>query len=183
MNYFIGRCNESKTLLKWAEDRQHNPILEMDVEALRGSTLLPNREVDPAFISRAIWSYLNLAVKHDVGSSLIFNNVEQLNGLEAWRKLIVSLKSRTPAKRHELYGPIHAPKKSKKMTDMIMTMESWEKDLKTYYEAGGATVSEDDKVIIAIKMLPMNIERSSLAALRACRTYEFVKQEVMEINT
>ena len=69
------------------------------------------------------------------------------------------------------------------MTDMIMTMESWEKDLKTYYEAGGATVSEDDKVIIAIKMLPMSVDRSSLAALRACRTYESVKQEVREMKT
>ena len=48
---------------------------------------------------------------HDNSNAeLQFNNGEPLNGLEAWRKLVVPAAARTPARRFNLRDAVQQPK-------------------------------------------------------------------------
>ena len=72
-NYVIGRANDGKEYLQWAEDRKHQPITEADVYQLR-TTYSGMSDIDPIKFSRQRWGYLNLAVPGEARN--IFNNVE-----------------------------------------------------------------------------------------------------------
>ena len=50
-------------------------------------------DVDPVAFSEQLWGFLNLQIQGDAASlcRLKFDNVDALNGLEAWRRRVVPL--------------------------------------------------------------------------------------------
>ena len=48
-------------------------------------------DVDPVSFSERLWGFLNLQIQGDKASlrRAKFDNVDALNGLEAWRRLVV----------------------------------------------------------------------------------------------
>ena len=92
-NYLISRCPEgAQRYLKWAEDRQKNRITPEDICDLR--TQGDMYDVDPKVFSEQLWGFLNLQIDGEneaPNGRNKFDNVEALNGLEAWRRLVVPL--------------------------------------------------------------------------------------------
>ena len=69
-------------------------------------------------LSRNLWGYLNLALA-GTGQAKEFYKVARLNGLEAWRRIVVPLKPRSEAKRNALNSLVHNPLKSRSLAVMI----------------------------------------------------------------
>ena len=84
--YFIGKVPALLTLLDWAERQEHRRISSADVvaEASRAGTLTP---AETSVVSGAVWTFLQMCTSG--GASDVMNLVPELNGLEAWRALMV----------------------------------------------------------------------------------------------
>ena len=116
-NYRISRCAEGLQLLKWAESKQKSKIEPRDISALRstGPPVWSMTDIDPVAFSEQLWGFLNLQItgKPATLGRQKFDNVPSLNGLEAWRRLVVPVKSRTLAHRHALQNLVQTPPKAK----------------------------------------------------------------------
>ena len=77
-------------------------------------------------LSRNLWGYPNFAV---VGTTAAadFHKVKRLNGLAAWRRIVVPREPRSEAKRNELHTSVHAPPKPKRFGTVIHDLDVWGK--------------------------------------------------------
>ena len=99
-------------LLEWVVRRQQNKIEALGVASADAGMH------SSAALSRNLWRYLNLALA-GTGQAKDFHKVARLNGLEAWRRIVVPLKPRSEAKRNALHGAVHNPPKSRSLAVMI----------------------------------------------------------------
>ena len=132
-NYVIGVYPELMTLLKWAEDQQHREIRATEISALKETLML---DMDPVWLSQRLWSWVQLCLKDDDNIQLAFNNVEPLNGLEFWRKLVVPQYARTPARRFHLRDLVQSPKGATTFAGTQQALVVWDNDLLAYIAAG-----------------------------------------------
>ena len=108
-----------------------------DVLSLRESGSM--YDADPKVFSEQLWVFLNLQISRETANfgRNHFDNVVSLNGLEAWRRLVVPLESKSPAQRHSLQGLIQTPVRSKSLETVMDALEIWYKNLTKYIVAGG----------------------------------------------
>ena len=99
-----------------------------------------------------------------------FHNVKLLNGLEAWRRIVVPLKPRSDAKRNALHTSVDAPPRSKHLSLVINDLDDWEKVVEEFELCGGA-ISDNDWRTILLKTLPSTTHSSLVSSLRTCPTY------------
>ena len=110
-NYFIGRCAEYNQLLQWTEKMNHTPIT---FEELRAHGAVLRMRNDPVMLGRHFWAYLNLNLVAEAKD--VFQNTDALNGFEVFRKLVISVHSKTTQarldKRHQVLNPPRITKKT-----------------------------------------------------------------------
>ena len=132
-------------------------------------------EVNAITLSQRLWAYLNLNLQSDAEAMLVFNNVPALNGAEAWRRLVVPINSRTVNTRHQMYRKVHTPNRASKLLDLMRALEEWETSLRTYYEAGGQELSQEDMCTIARNIVPSDMTVWCMSALRPFSEYSILK--------
>ena len=106
-----------------------------------------------------------------------FLKVKRLNGLEAWRRIIVPLKPRSEAKRNALHTAVHAPVRSKSLNVIIHDLDDWEKVVEEFELCGGV-VTEADRKTVLLKRLPPTTPSSLVSSLRKIPTYELMKADL-----
>ena len=129
-----------RQILEWAEKQQKASITSADVPALGGTEACPMHCSEA--LSRNLWGFLNFALAGTVKYK-DFCTASRNNGLEAWRKLVTPLRPRTEAKRTERHTAVHAPPKSKDLSEIIADLVDWE-EIVERFELCGGTVSEAD---------------------------------------
>ena len=179
-NYMVSCAYELKDMLSWAEAHQHIEISEWAVANLANCDNM--RDIEHVKLSREVWGFLNLSISGDraAEAKMVFNNTPMLQGLEAWRRIVVPLKPRTLARKHELYGKVHTPLRSKRFGDVMMNLETWDRDVRTYYECGGTILADDEIKLIAMKSMPPTTPPDMLLALNKSLTYESLKADIRE---
>ena len=115
-------------------------------------------------LSRNLWGYLNLALA-GTAQAKEFHKVTRLNGLEAWRRIVVPLKPRSEAKRNALHSLVHNPPKSRSLAVMIDDLDEWEKTVEQFELCEGV-LTEADRRTILLRKLPTAISSSLLSNLR-----------------
>ena len=131
---------------------------------------------EPIQLSKDLWGYLNLALTGK--QKLTFNNVPQGNGFEAWRRLVVPIVPRSDARLHDMQGDINVPSKSKRLTDVMEDIDTWEGLLLEYHKCGGDPMSDKTKIIVCLKMLPQTTPSSLKMALKGIKDFEVFKDEL-----
>ena len=159
-------------MLKWAEDQQHQEIKAAEIPALKGSLML---DMDPVLLSQRLWSWIQLCLKDDDNMELAFNNVEALNGLEFWRKLVVPQYARTPARRYRLRDLVQSPKGASNFVGTEQALVVWDKDLLAYIAAGAKMPEDEDLVHSMLKMLPA-LSQEMLAKAHAENTPDKLRE-------
>ena len=170
INYLVGRSHLMEELLEWVVKQQLNKIDDITIANA------PAGMYDPTCLSRNLWEYLNLATANTTQQKE-FLKVKRLNGLEAWRRIVVPLKPRSEAKRNALHTAVHTPPKSKSLATIIGDLDDWERVLDEFELCGG-NISESDKRTILLKKLPTTVHSSMVSSLRKCTTYEAMKSEL-----
>ena len=101
----------------------------------------------------------------------------RLNGLEAWRRIVVPVKPRSEAKRNALHSLVHNPSKSRSLAVMIDDLDEWEKTVEQF-ELCQSVLTEADRRTILLRKLPTSISSSLLSNLRKILTYVDMKAEI-----
>ena len=113
-------------------------------------------DADPVQISQHIWSWLQMPLLGSGTVELDYNNGQTLNGIEAWRRLVVKprTESRPMARRFTLRDNVNHPGQCKSFADMLERPVSWKVDLADYVTAGAPQPPDEDLRHALIKMLP-----------------------------
>ena len=98
-NYWVGRTPHMKTFLDWI-DRQPDDEITYDILKQVKDSCELMVDIDILDASMQMWAYLNMNLQGDALE--IFNNVEVLNGAEAWRRIIKPIENAGPAKQKAL---------------------------------------------------------------------------------
>ena len=128
-----------------------------------------------AIRSTKLWWFLNLQIHGDsanLGRNK-FDNVDALNGLEAWRRLVVP--SRSLSHRHGLQNLVQNPEKARSLDSVMDALEVWDGNVTKYKAAGGPDMEDQEKVGVALRVMPKDIEHSIIRALRRAPNYEELK--------
>ena len=86
--------------------------------------------------SNLLWTFLNFNVGLEGEARTRFEQAEELNGLDVWRRIVVPIEPKTLARRVAMHKGIHAPAQAKKLPETIGHVELWEKELEAYYLMG-----------------------------------------------
>ena len=103
-----------------------------------------------------------------------YENGETLNGLEAWRRLVVRprVESRSVARRYALRDKINLPGQCKSFGEMMDRLVDWRKDITDYVRADGPSPPDEDLRHAMIKMLPGGLSLEMLGKAHANETSE-----------
>ena len=177
-NYIVGKAHEMEPLLKWAEHFQDTPIQLHQVEACRRSALIG--EADPMRSNRELWSFLNLNVAglHAREARRLFDGVQRLHGLEAWRRIVVPIEPKSAMRLTAMYDTVRNPPKAKSLLEYEARVEDWRQACREYLECGGNPLPEWERCLIAIKLLPKETPSSITIPLRKIMDFEDLVNQV-----
>ena len=150
--YLIGRHPDMKAFLNWIEGQGHNVITD---RALRESSAMCDViSFDPVQVSQELWSWLNMTLGKSSHANRQFNLTEELNGADAYRRLVAPQTTTSIIKRNALRDKIQNPQRSKSMAAIMEFVALWEEDSEAFIKAGGSAVSEEDRCAQLMKILP-----------------------------
>ena len=155
---------------EWTEARQ---LVKIDFVAAAGA---PAGMYNSTALSRNLWGHLNLALA-GTSQAREFNQVKRLNGLEAWRRIVVPLRPRSEAKRNVLHTLVHASARSTSLDTAISDLDDWEKVVEKFENCGGVA-SDRDKRTVLLKKLPQTTPSALVSSLRTIGAYEAMKMEL-----
>ncbi len=124
-NYLIGERWEMVDLLDWAERFEKTSIEEHHLKSVGNSDLMQDAGLDTIQASQELWAFLNLNL---VGSARAkFDKAPRLNGFDVWRRVVCPMAPKSVARRVDLHTDLHNPARAKKLSDLIETVEAWER--------------------------------------------------------
>ena len=159
--YLVGQHIDMKPFLSWIEGRGHSPITAADLESDLGLMMT----LDPMHISRELWSWLNLSLEKSASAQQTFHNIEELNGAEVYRQLVVPLgvTKASVTRRNFLRDKVQQPKQAKSMTSLMDVLGDWTANKLAFVKAGGTPHGDEDERAQLYKILPSNISQDMLS--------------------
>ena len=94
-NYVVSRAYEMDVLLKLSEAREDDPATVRSLYKTANGWITPVRL---QFLSMELWGCFNLNITGEARQ--IFENVEDLQGFEAWRKLLKGIRSKAEVRNY-----------------------------------------------------------------------------------
>ena len=154
--------------------------------------IIPNGEImmslDPMYISRELWSWLNLSLEKSTSAQQTFHNIEELNGAEVYRQLVVPLgvTKASVTRRNFLRDEVQGPKKAKSMTTLTPALSDWTASKLAYAKAGGKPHSDEDELAQLYKILPSTISEDMLSHAHdqptAAKLIDWMKEKEMFVR-
>ena len=186
-NYLISRVREASGLLQWAADQGKVQSTEEMIANLRTETWPGGwmSDLDPVSFSEQLRGFMNLQISPEPdGPAKLgrkrFDNVKVLNGLEAWRRLVTPLESKTLSTRLALRQIVQNPTRAKTIEDIEDALEEWDSNVTRYILADGPEMPESEKVGVALRVMPLSLHHSIIRDLRKSPDYETLKDSLSE---
>ena len=149
-NYLISRSPIMAHALRWAAARGNTPITKEAVESLRGWM-----DEDPLVVDHLLWGFLNINLTG--AAREIFCNVGAGQGLEVWRRIHVTIYSKTEKRREIYYDKIHHPKSAANPSEVAKALEEWDTNQRIFRSLGGTALRDDELRAMLLKIVPENI--------------------------
>ena len=176
-NYLIGQAWEMKNLLLWAESFQRDTITFMDIQDLATRNAhMGDIGFSPERASGELWSFLNLNVTGNARTK--FDAARELNGLDVWRRIVVPMAPKTIARRVAMHTLVHDPPRSKKLSELMDDVEAWEHNIEDFMALGGQDISNEEKCVIVLKMMPPDTPATLIMALEDHADFETLKAKL-----
>ncbi len=139
--YFMSKVPALKQILKWAERHDQASITEdMLAKALQGR---PVDEVQQQMLNASMWGFLSGCVSGT--AEKMFNRAPQLNGLDAWRRLVRIIDNGIDLRLEELRGEVRMlhTKQIKDLESVPAGIAEFEAKIEEYINAGGTGFGSD----------------------------------------
>ena len=114
-------------LLKLSEARADDPATVQSLHKTANGWVTP---VKLQFLSMELWGYLNLNITGEARQ--VFENVEDLQGFEAWRKLVKGIRSKAEVRKLQLQGQVQRPAEAKRLSDVPKALEAWDTNMREF---------------------------------------------------
>jgi len=174
-NYIIGKSPAMLPVLKWVEQLGETPC---DVASTRSAIAEYGMmvEVDIEKISANIWSFLSTCLS---GAAMtIFESVDVLNGLDAWRQLHNHIQKGSATRRLTLREPAIHPRAARNEEEVNMAITKWEIDYKKYLDAGGSELNDEDLRMTLLQLLPQQLREGLIWRATESRCYAEFREHV-----
>ena len=157
-DYVAGRSSEMDVILDWVESRTEE-ITEADVTESGGSAPMIDIAGQGSLkeVSRQLWAMLNPLLVNNDTVKVMFANVPRHNGLEAWRRIYEPINEDNILIRKDLLPLITNPKAASSIDAIPLALENWDTNQRLYKAAGGDDISEQQKRLTFIQMLPRDV--------------------------
>ena len=158
--YMIGRHVDVKPFLDWIEARGSRKIQQEDLDPRAMGIMV---DFDTLQCSREMWNFLNLCLGKSSHAQRTFNNVEELNGAEVYRRLVVPLSTTSIIRRNALRDKVQNPKRAKSMLTVMEAVDEWEFDNIAFRKAGGKEMDSEERLAQLMKLLPTGLSFEMLS--------------------
>ena len=160
-NYLVSRAMEMDHLLKLVETHEDR---EATVEHLRPMTDSWIHYTRVHQLSWELWGFLNLNLKGD--ARLYFENVQDFQGFEAWRKIMKLVRNRAEVRKLSLHDKVQKPAEAKRLSEVPAALETWDSHVRQYIESGGRAPAYEDRKLALINILPSDFRPDMLMRLQ-----------------
>ena len=161
--FLIGRHVDMKPFLTWIEARGTRKITEGDLTSMRrvDGVMI---DFDPVQAAQELSSWLNPPLEKSATAQRTFHKVEELNGAEVYRRLVVPLGLVAPSitRRNALRDKIQQPIAAKSMTTIMDAVEVYEANMLAFCKAGGTEPADDERRAQLMKLLPANTSMENM---------------------
>ena len=168
-SYFWSKVPALLDILKWAEKHDKTTVTE---EAFNGVVGHFMDEFKQQALNAAIWGFLSSCL---TGSAeTILRSAEDLNGLDAWRRVVRIIDSGLPLRLEELRGEVRMlhTRPMKDLEHVAAGIAEFEAKIKEYKEAGGNGFDGDHEMksdLLAI--LPAKLREDHLLTAAGRESY------------
>ena len=100
-----------------------------------------------------------------------FDAVQELNGLDVLRRIVVPLAPKTVARCVEMYSIIHSPVRCKHIGEMSDHIEAWERKIDDFAITGGPRLNDPEIGIIALNLFSADTPASLVLVLEGRSDY------------
>ena len=131
-DYLVSRCPGAGSILRWAEQKGPEKITPelirlamttnefmQDSEDPQGSTV-----VEPKVLGHHVWGFLQHCLTG--AAKQTFRNTDRQDGLNVWRKLVMTINSRTHCRRHALRQQVQEPQPAANLEGIMARIADWE---------------------------------------------------------
>lgn len=142
----------------------------------------------PTYISRELWSWLNLTFEKSTSAQRTFHNIDEFNRAEVYRQLVIPLgiTKASIIRRNIIRDRVQTPNRVKSMLSVMDTIAKWESSKLAFLKAGGAPHGDEDERAQLYKILPSNISQDMLSHAHDCPTaaafIEWMREEVLFLS-
>ena len=117
------------------------------VRDLFGKVVIPDESVRP--LAADLWGFLALNL---VGTARLWiNNSIPLEGFDLWQRVRRHVPSRSGIRRHELLTQVQRLATAGKLSEVPMALIRWDRVLREYIEAGGASEGEQSRAYLSVR--------------------------------
>ena len=142
--YFMTRLNGIGALLNWVENREHSEVTQEALdEAKRDGHFIDLEGPDLPKISAKVWQFLNHCVSGDARHT--FRGADQLNGLEAWRLLIIDFRKGIWFRKEHLRRLTKDVPAIAKLEDVAQAVSLYDQNVRDYETVTHKGKIDDDQ--------------------------------------
>ena len=179
-NFLEGAASGFSKILEWAADESH--IIDDAIDGMDAKTIADHSGVDKDLIrSMSGQFYAALAQLTDGESLDIVRNVENTNGLEAWRLLAKEYDPAGSGRRRTVLSSIIHPG-SFEIAELKSAIPRWETRVRVYNRkkasVGGSELDEDVLTNVLIDMCKGKLREHLELNVSRLTTYELAKSEI-----
>eukprot|EP00971_Amphidinium_carterae_P052216 1027963-Amphidinium_carterae.1 len=129
-------------------------------------------------LSNQLYLALSLQV---TGAALVKSqNVEQYNGLEAWRQLTLEYEPRTRGRQRMRLTQLLRPEKALNVNSTVDVLEAWEREVKEYERTFQKPVDEDIRIGVLTHLAPEKVAEHLYLYSDTVRTYADARKVVVD---
>ena len=168
-SYFWSKVPALLEILKWAEKHDKADVTEQAFDNVVGHFADRSKQ---DVLSASIWGFLSSCL---TGSAeTIFRSAEDLNGLDAWRRVVRIIDSGLPLRLEELRGEVRMlhTRPMKDLEQVAAGIAEFEAKIKEYNPAGGVGFNGDHEMksdLLAI--LPAKLREDHLLTATGGTSY------------
>ncbi len=175
--YLMSKVPAMKKLLKWSEKMDMRVVTEALAERAVGTAMTYTQLQT---LNAAVWGFLSGCVSGT--AETMFNQAEELNGLDAWRRIVRIIDHGLPLKLEELRQEVRVihTKPIKDLESVPVGIAEFEAKIKEYSDAGGKGFNSNDEMksdLLAI--LPYKLREDLLWSAQDPRDYQQFRDMVI----
>ena len=158
--YFMTRLNSVKPVLEWVEKQEHSEVTASSVaEAKQAGNFIDLEEHELEKLSARIWQFLNHCVSGDARHT--FRGADQLNGLEAWRLLVIDFRKGSWFRKEALRRACKFVPPISKLEDIPAAVAQYDQRVKDYEAVTvKGKIDDDERKADLLQALPEGFRES-----------------------